>query len=189
MLKITFQLTEPDAARFDRFASTCGGRSALVRWLVGELLAGRLHPPPSDTDIVVPPVRHNLVELPLTEPEAHALDAACAARGMSRSKWIHALIRCRLGARNAFSKDDRVILRHTAKALRGLETEIGRLRLECKLDTSCGSDTRLKAVEASLTSLTAVIRMAVDGSELYWRDPAQELGSPGLDTGEHPLAP
>jgi len=169
MLKITFQLFAHHAAAFDQFAEAHGGRSALVRWMVGELLAGRLSPPSGEKAAAVTPTRHNLVEIDLSQPEAKALDQACAARGMSRSRWIHALVRCRLGAPNAFSKSDRVVLRQTSRSLKTLASDVRRLQMESKLNKSPPAQTaRLAAIESSMERLAKSIRTAVDDSELYW---------------------
>ena len=169
MLKITFQLFERDALAFAQYAAICGGRSALVRWMVGELLSGRLNPPTAESLATVQATRHNLVEFALTEDEASAIDAACKARGMSRARWIHALIRCRLGAPAAFSRGDRIALRQTTRTLKTLSGDIKRLRLESKLSNATSANAaRLAAIDASLERLAKTIRVAVDGSELYW---------------------
>ena len=133
MLQITFHLRSPDAAMFDQIAKGCGGRSALVRWMVGELIAGRLAPPLLQDTTQISAIAHNLVEIELTDAQAAALDVACASRGMCRSQWIEALVSCRLGAPTAFSRGDRVSLRNTTRILKTLTSDVRRLQFESKL--------------------------------------------------------
>lgn len=181
MLQITFHLRSPDAAMFDQVAKACGGRSALVRWMVGELIAGRLAPPLLEETKQVGAIKHNVVEVEFTEAQGAALDAACASCGMCRSQWIHALVSCRLGAPMAFSRGDRVSLRNTTRILKALASDVRRVQFESRLNKAPARQTaRLAAIESSMEKLAKSIQTTVDDSILYWRPgPEGEASTPG----------
>lgn len=95
MTSFTFLVPDADAARFDRIAEGQGGRSALLRRLVGAVLA-------QDEGDPVPmvPVRSGRadqrLEILLTAEEVSAIEALAEARGMKRSAWLTSLVRHRV---------------------------------------------------------------------------------------------
>ena len=167
MTSFTFLVPDEAAARFDQIAEGQGGRSALLRRLVGAVLDGE-----SSAPMPIVPARSaradQRIELLLTEAEVAAIEAHAQARGMKRAAWLVALVRRRLHQKPQPALPD-------AKALEGIRGELRRIGVNVNqmahLLNAGGSgptSEALSALQADLNALIGAVGSARRGDLAYW---------------------
>jgi hypothetical protein len=112
MALISLRIPDEVAARFSVLAVTEGGKSALLRRLITEALDVR---PSCAAPLLIG--RPEKVTLRFRESEMRQLADIAHRRGMTRTGWIVALVRSRLGSPIQPSPDEREALRAIVREL------------------------------------------------------------------------
>jgi hypothetical protein len=111
MALISLRIADDVAARFSALAATEGGKSALLRRLIGDALGT-----PALRAVPMPIGRPHKITARFRESEMRQLAEMAAQRGMTRTGWIVALVRARLGSPVQHSPEEHAALRAIVRA-------------------------------------------------------------------------
>ncbi|XFF02402.1 plasmid mobilization relaxosome protein MobC (plasmid) [Bradyrhizobium guangxiense] len=106
MALISLRVSDELAVEFSAFAATQGGKSALLRRLIADALAA-----PAPRILAFPVGRPEKVTVRFRESEMRQLAEVSHQRGMTRTGWIVALVRSRLGSPVQHSPNEHDVLR------------------------------------------------------------------------------
>jgi len=168
MALISLRIPDDVAARFSALALTEGGKSALLRRLIGEALEAR-----PQTSGSLPIGKPQKITLRLRDSEMRQLVELAHRRDMSRTGWIVALVRARLGAPIQFSPGEREALRALMRELNRIGANINQIARAAN-----GSALHGAAVDADLSDIReaksvvektlAELRRVFDENAAYW---------------------
>jgi len=168
MALISLRVPDDVAADFSTLAETQGGKSALLRRLIAEALDA-LAPRIS----ALPVGRPEKVTVRFRESEMRQLAEVSHQRGMTRTGWIVALVRSRLGSLVQHSLDEHAALRAIVRELNRTGGNINQIARAANTSVLQG-----RAVEPDLSAIreakfvieTALpqLRNALDGNADYW---------------------
>ena len=168
MALISLRVPEEVAADFSALAATQGGKSALLRRLIGDALNA-----PSARIAALPVGRPQKVTVRFRESEMLQLAEVSHQRGMTRTGWIVALVRSRLGSPVQHSPGENAALRAIVRELNRIGGNINQIARAANTSVLQG-----RAVEPNLSGIreakTAVelalaqLRAALDGNADYW---------------------
>ena len=168
MALISLRVPDEVAADFSALAATQGGKSALLRRLIGDAL--------NATSARVPSLavgRPEKVTVRFRESEMRQLAEVSHQRGMTRTGWIVALVRSRLGSPVQHSPDEHAALRALVRELNRIGGNINQIARAANTSVLQG-----RAVEPDLSAIgeartviesaLAQLRGALDGNADYW---------------------
>lgn len=168
MALISLRIPDDVAVRFSALAVTEGGKSVLLRRLIAEALDMRA---PSGAPL--PIGRPEKVTLRFRESEMRQLAGLAHQRGMSRTGWIVALVRARLGSSVQPSPDEREALRAIVRELNQIGANVNQIARAANAGIQQG-----RAIEpafAEILEAKAVIERALtelrrifDDNARYW---------------------
>jgi hypothetical protein len=168
MALISLRVSDEVAAEFSALAATQGGKSALLRRLIAEVLAA-----PAPRILVFPVGRPEKVTVRLRESEMRQLAEMSHQRGMTRTGWIVALVRSRLGSPVQHSPSEHEALRAIVRELNRIGGNINQIARAANSSVLQGS-----AVEPDLSAIQdaklviekelAQLRNALKGNADYW---------------------
>lgn len=168
MALISLRVPDEVAAQFSAFAATQGGKSALLRRLIADAIDA-----PSQRISALPVGRPQKVTVRFRESEMRQLAEVSHQRGMTRTGWIVALVRSRLGSPVQHSPDEHDALRAIVRELNRIGGNINQLARAANTsvlqgravepDLSAVQEARL-VIEAELARL----RSALHGNADYW---------------------
>ncbi|MGB5085447.1 MAG: MobC family plasmid mobilization relaxosome protein [Methylocystis silviterrae] len=169
MALISLRLDDDVAARFAALAVTEGGKSALLRRLITDALDVRS---PCSAPLQIG--RPEKVTLRFRESEMRQLAEIVQRRGMTRTGWIVALVRARLGSPVQTCPDERESLRAIVRELNRIGANINQIARAANAGVQQGRESEVglseireaKAVVES--ALTELRRIFEDNAE-YWR--------------------
>jgi hypothetical protein len=167
----TFSVRVPDdlAARFDLAAGPVGGRSPLLRRLIGSA-AGSSETVPTETSR---PRTGARIMVRLTAAEAAGVDVEAAALGLRRATWIAALVRSRVLGKPTFARSDTRLLTGVRSEVRRVGVNVNQIARALNTAVLEGRvlDTELTAVEDLRRELRAhvlALGEAFEGNLAYW---------------------
>ncbi|MFB6452760.1 MobC family plasmid mobilization relaxosome protein [Bradyrhizobium tunisiense] len=168
MALISLRVSDEVAAEFSAFASTRGGKSALLRRLIAEALAA-----PSPRILALPVGRPEKVTVRFRESEMRQLAEVSLQRGMTRTGWIVALVRSRLASPAQHSPSEHEALRAIVRELNRIGGNINQFARAANASVLLG-----RAVEPDLSAIQeakvvietelARLRGALHGNADYW---------------------
>lgn len=168
MALISLRIPDDVATRFSALAATEGGKSALLRRLIADVLDAR---PPGAPPLVIG--RPQKVTLRFRESEMRQLSEIAHRRGMTRTGWIVACVRSRLGSPVQHSPDERAALRAIVREFNRIGANINQIARAANASAQQG-----RAVEPSLSDLLetrtvvesalAELRRALADNTDYW---------------------
>jgi hypothetical protein len=168
MALISLRIPDEVAARLSAVAASEGGKSALLRRLIADVLNA------SPARIAPLPVgRPQKITVRFRESEMRQLAEISHQRGMTRTGWIVALVRSRLGSPVQHSSAEHAALRAIVRELNRIGGNINQIARAANIsvlqgrvvepDLSAIRDAR-SAIDLALTQL----RGALDGNADYW---------------------
>ena len=168
MALISLRVPDEVAADFSALAATHGGKSALLRRLIADALnASSVRAAPLS---VGTPQK---LTVRFRESEMRQLAEVSHQRGMTRTGWIVALVRSRLGSPVQHSPEEHAALRAIVRELNRIGGNINQIARAANTSVLQG-----RAVEPNLSALDearAVIELALaqlhgalDGNADYW---------------------
>lgn len=169
MALISLRIPDDVAARFSALATTEGGKSALLRRLITDALEVR---PPCAAPL--PIGRPEKVTLRFRESEMRQLSEIAHRRGMTRTAWIVALVRSRLGSPVQHSPDERDALRTIVRELNRIGANINQIARAANANALQGRAvepdlSEIHAARAVVESALAELRRVFEGNADYWR--------------------
>ncbi len=171
MAFLGFYVSDELARRFGAIAGAHGGKSALLRRMVENVVGLPSVPQVSDGAGQSEKVTVRF------RPSELALLAEAAARGMNRTQWISSLVRARLGLGLQLSAGERDELRTIARELNRIGGNINQLARAANTQVREGREVAIDSEvlrEAAIVVREAVseFRTAVGKSAGYWDAPA-----------------
>ena len=168
MALISLRIPDEVAARFSALAVTEGGKSALLRRLITDALDVR-----APGAAPLPIGRPEKITLRFRESEMHQLAEIAQRRGMSRTGWIVALVRSRLGSPIQPSPDEREALRGIVRELNRIGANINQIARAANAGVQYGGaiETGLSEIheaKAVVESGLAELRRIFDDNAQYW---------------------
>ncbi|MDA9408026.1 plasmid mobilization protein [Bradyrhizobium sp. CCBAU 45384] len=167
MALISLRVSDELAAKFSALAATQGGKSALLRRLIADALAA---PAPR---IALPIGRPEKVTVRFRESEMQQLAEVSQQRGMTRTGWIIALVRSRLGSPVQHSPNEHDALRAIVRELNRIGGNINQIARAANTSVLRG-----RAVEPDLSAIQeaklvierelAQLRNALNSNADYW---------------------
>ena len=168
MALISLRVPDEVAADFSALAATQGGKSALLRRLIADALAA-----PEPRIFALPVGRPEKVTVRFRESEMRQLAEVSHQRGMTRTGWIAALVRSRLGSPVQHSPDEHSALRAVVRELNQIGGNINQIARAANISVLQG-----RAVEPDLSAIQeaklvietelAQLRNALNGNADYW---------------------
>ncbi|WP_439400339.1 plasmid mobilization protein (plasmid) [Bradyrhizobium sp. PMVTL-01] len=168
MALISLRVSDEVAAEFSAFAATQGGKSALLRRLIADALAA-----PASRILALPIGRPEKVTVRFRESEMRQLAEVSHQRGMTRTGWIVALVRSRLGSPIQHSTNEHEALRAIVRELNRIGGNINQIARAANTSLLQG-----RAVEPDLSAIReaklvierelAQLRNALNGNADYW---------------------
>jgi Bacterial mobilisation protein (MobC) len=168
MALISLRVSDEVAAKFLMLAATQGGKSALLRRLIADALAA-----PAPRISALPVGRPEKVTVRFRESEMRQLAEVSHQRGMTRTGWIVALVRSRLGLPVQHSPDEQDALRAIVRELNRIGGNINQIARAANTSVLQG-----RAVELDLAVIQeakqvverelAQLRNALHGNADYW---------------------
>ncbi|WP_340318228.1 plasmid mobilization protein [Rhizorhabdus argentea] len=165
MTSFTFLVPDADAAQFDRIAEGHGGRSALLRRLIGAVVHGE-----AMSEGAVAPREGRAdqrLEILVTKGEATAVEALAAQRGMKRSAWLVNLVRRRLHRSPEPAPPEAKSLEAIRSELRRIEVNINQIA-QAPGQGGSGDLGRLEALVVEIRASIAAVGAARRGDLSYW---------------------
>ena len=168
MALISLRIPDDVAARLSAVAASQGGKSALLRRLITDVLNA------SPTRIAPLPMgRPQKITVRFRESEMQQLVDISRQRGMTRTGWIVALVRSRLGSPVQHSPDEHAVLRAIVRELNRIGGNINQIARAANTSVLQGRavEPDLSAIqEAKLVIETALaqLRSALNGNADYW---------------------
>ncbi|MBM3552964.1 MAG: MobC family plasmid mobilization relaxosome protein [Alphaproteobacteria bacterium] len=168
MALISLRIPDDLAARFSAMALSEGGKSALLRRLIGEVLEAR----PS-TSVPLPIGKPQKITLRLRDSEMRQLADIAHRRGMTRTGWIVALVRARLGAPIQSSPGEREALRAIMRELNRIGANINQIARAANGGAMHGAAvdvdlSDIREVKAVVEKTLAELRRIFDDNASYW---------------------
>ena len=168
MALISLRIPDDVAARFSALALAEGGKSALLRRLIGEALEAR---PP--TSAPLPIGKPQKITLRLRDSEMRQLADAAYQRGMTRTGWIVALVRARLGASVQVSPSDREALRAILRELNRIGANINQIARAANGGALNGATvdidlSDIREAKTAVENALAELRRVFDDNVAYW---------------------
>ncbi|MGD9539904.1 plasmid mobilization relaxosome protein MobC [Methylocystis sp.] len=169
MALISLRIPDDVAARFSALAVAEGGKSALMRRLIADALDVR-----SPCTAPLPIGRPEKVTLRFRESEMRQLAVIAQRRRMTRTGWIVALVRARLGSPVQTCPHEREALRAIVRELNRIGANINQIARAANagvqqgraIETGLSEIREAKAVvESALTELQRVF----DDNADYWQ--------------------
>jgi hypothetical protein len=170
---LTFRLDDDVAQRFAALASASGGRSALLRRLIGDALAME-----AGEGRRVPRARRRAtcrVEVRLIPEEIAALDREADALGMKRTDWITTLLARRLRANAPLPREERAAVAQAWRELNriGINLNQATRALNASVMVESGLDVvreaaRVASFRAEIVDALAGLGAALKGDLRYW---------------------
>jgi hypothetical protein len=168
MALISLRVSDDVAARLSAVAASEGGKSALLRRLITDVLNA------SPARIAPLPVgRPQKITVRFRESEMQQLVDISRQRGMTRTGWIVALVRSRLGSPVQHSPDEHAVLRAIVRELNRIGGNINQIARAANTSVLQG-----RAVEPDLSAIQeaklvietelAQLRNALNGNADYW---------------------
>src|SRR6478752_6028135 len=168
MALISLRLPDDVAARLSAVAASEGGKSALLRRLIVDVLNA------SPAQIAPLPVgRPQKITVRFRESEMRQLADIARQRGMTRTGWIVALVRSRLGSPVQHSLEEHAALRAIVRELNRIGGNINQIARAANTSVLQG-----RAVEPDLSAIReakmvietelARLRHALNGNADYW---------------------
>jgi Bacterial mobilisation protein (MobC) len=168
MALISLRIPDDVAARFSALAATEGGKSALLRRLIGDALGTQ-----ALRAVPMPIGRPYKVTVRFRASEMRQLAEMACQRGMTRTGWIAALVRARLGSPVQQSPEEHAALRAVVRELNRIGGNINQIARAANTSVLHG-----KAVEFDLSEIReakavieiarAQLRGALDNNADYW---------------------
>lgn len=168
MALISLRIPDEVAARFSVLATTEGGKSALLRRLITEALDVR----PSCA-APLPIGRPEKITLRFRESEMRQLSEIARRRGMTRTGWIVALVRSRLGSPVQPSPDEREALRAIVRELNRIGANVNQIARAANAGVQRGGAVEpglsdIREAKAVIESALAELRRIFDDNVAYW---------------------
>ena len=168
MALISLRIPDDLAARFSALAVTEGGKSALLRRLITDALDAR---PPCAAPL--PIGRPEKVTLRFRDSEMRQLSELAHRRGMTRTGWIVALVRSRLGSPVQHSPDEREALRAIVRELNRIGANVNQIARVANASVQQGRAvdpdfSEVREARAVVERTLAELRRAFDASANYW---------------------
>ena len=168
MALMSLRVSDEVAADFSALAATQGGKSALLRRLIGDAL--------NATSARVPSLavgRPEKVTVRFRESEMRQLAEVSHQRGMTRNGWIVAMVRSRLGSPVQHSPEEHAALRAIVRELNRIGGNINQIARAANSSVLQGRavEPNLSAIDearAVIESALAQLRGALDGNADYW---------------------
>ncbi len=157
MAVLNLRLPDDLADRFAVVAAGEGGRSALLRRLIGEAVADV----PAGLESAPGLRSAGRVTVRLSVPELSALDREAAAMSLSRARWLAALVRRRLLGKPTFARGDTVALMAIQGELRRVGVNVNQIARA--LNTAVMEGRVLDSELAWVRELRAEIRDHIGG--------------------------
>lgn len=169
MAVINLRLPDDLADRFTAVAALEGGRAGMLRRLICEAVdtaPGRLGDLSRHCSV-------GRVTLRLSAPEFTALDREAALMGLSRARWVAALVRRRLLGRPTFARSDTLTLMTIQGELRRVGVNVNQIARALNTAVMEGGvlDSELawtRSLRAEIRDHIAGLREAFDGNLAYW---------------------
>jgi hypothetical protein len=168
MALISLRVPDEVAAEFSVLAATQGGKSALLRRLIADALVS-----PAPRILALPVGRPEKVTVRFRESEMRQLAEVSHQRGMTRTGWIVALVRSRLGSPVQHSPSEHEALRAIVRELNRIGGNINQIARAANTSVLQG-----RAVEPDLAAIQeaklviekelAQLRNALNGNADYW---------------------
>ncbi|MFK4531993.1 DNA-binding transcriptional ArsR family regulator [Bradyrhizobium ottawaense] len=168
MALISLRVPDEVAAEFAVLAANQGGKSALLRRLIADALAA-----PVPRISALPVGRPEKVTVRFRESEMRQLAEISHQRGMTRTGWIVALVRSRLGSPVQHSPNEHDALRAIVRELNRIGDNINQIARAANMSVLQG-----RAVEPDLSAIQearmvierelAQLRSALQGNADYW---------------------
>jgi hypothetical protein len=157
------------AARFDAAATLAGGRSALLRRLVGEAVRGVPDEPPATQR--APSASRLMVRLGPAETDH--VDAEAGAMGLRRAGWVAALVRRHATGRPAFDRSQELALIAIQGELRRIGVNVNQIARALNTAVLEGRvlETELTYIDdlrRELAHHMRAVRDAFEGNLAYW---------------------
>ena len=166
MALISLRVSDQVAAEFSVLAATQGGKSALLRRLIADALDA-----PATRILALPVGRPEKVTVRFRETEMRQLAEVSHQRGMTRTGWIVALVRSRLGSPVQHSPDEHAALRAIVRELNrigGNINQIARSANRGELDPGAESWKMLAETRFALEALQGELKGVLDRTSTYW---------------------
>ena len=168
MALISLRIPDDVAARFSALAHAEGGKSALLRRLIGEALDAR-----PLTSASLPIGKPQKITLRFRDSEMRQLAEIAHWRDMTRTGWIVALVRARLGAPVQLSPGEREALRAILRELNRIEANINQIARAANAGSRNGAavDIDLSDIheaKATVDKALAELRRVFDDNAAYW---------------------
>lgn len=169
MAVLRARVSDEVAARFDAAAALAGGRSALLRRLVGECVASV--PDAGSAARKAPSASRLMVRLGSLET-AH-VDAQAAAMGLRRAGWVAALVRRHALGRPAFDRPQELAVLAIQGELRRIGVNVNQIARALNTAVLEGRvlDTELSSIDDLRRELGAhmrALRESFEGNLAYW---------------------
>ncbi|PPQ16119.1 plasmid mobilization relaxosome protein MobC [Bradyrhizobium sp. AC87j1] len=168
MALISLRVSDEVAAQFSVLAATQGGKSALLRRLIADALSA-----PAPRILALPVGRPEKVTVRFRESEMQQLAEVSHQRGMTRTGWIVALVRSRLGSPVQHSPHEHEALRAIVRELNRIGGNINQIARAANTSVLQG-----RVVEPDLSVIQeaksvverelAQLRSALHGNADYW---------------------
>ena len=168
MALISLRIPDEVAARLSAVAASEGGKSALLRRLIADALSAspaRIAP--------LPLGRPQKITVRFRESEMRKLADTARQRGMTRTGWIVALVRSRLGSPVRHSLEELAALRAIVRELNRIGGNINQIASAANTSVLQGRvvEPDLSAIRDARTAIDlalAQLRGALDGNADYW---------------------
>lgn len=169
MALISLRIPDDMAARFAVLAVTEGGKSALLRRLITDALDIR-----ATGAAPLPIGRAEKVTLRIRESEVRQLAEIAQRRGMTRTGWIVALVRARLGSPVQTCPDEREALRAIVRELNRIGANINQIARAANAGVQQGRAiesglSEIREARAVIESALAELRRVFDDNADYWQ--------------------
>ncbi len=169
MALISLRIPDDVAARFSALAVAEGGKSALMRRLIADALDVRS---PCAAPLQIG--RPEKVTLRFRESEMRQLAEIAHRRGMTRTGWIIALVRSRLGSPVQPSRDEREALRAILRELNQIGANINQVARAANAGVQQGRAietglSEIREARAIVESALAELRRVFDDNADYWQ--------------------
>ena len=168
MALISLRLPDEVAARLSAVAASEGGKSALLRRLIADVLNA------SPARIAALPVgRPQKITVRFRESEMRQLADTARQRGMTRTGWIVALVRSRLGSPVQHSLEEHAALRAIVRELNRIGGNINQIARAANISVLQGRvvEPDLSAIRDARSAIDlalAQLHGALDGNTDYW---------------------
>ena len=165
---ISLRIPDEVAARLSAVAASEGGKSALLRRLIADALSAspaRIAP--------LPLGRPQKITVRFRESEMRKLADTARQRGMTRTGWIVALVRSRLGSPVQHSLEELAALRAIVRELNRIGGNINQIARAANTSVLQGRvvEPDLSAIRDARSAIDlalAQLRGALDGNADYW---------------------